>query len=794
MYASLLMSLLAAFIAMLGKQWLNRYLRHAGGSMIERCGDRQRKYAGLEKWPFHLFVESLPVMLQIALLLACGLCRYMASISNPVAGVLISFTVLGVLFYLGIIVAGTTSYECPFQTPASTALRSLWARTKPHLIPVVLPIVATLCSMGAIVQYPIFRIAIHLPHFNLRHHFHVLSERVKPRILRVAALKIRRRSRHPPLPTIQENPSLATSQETFPWLTPNDLTTIRMTSANDVRCVSWILRSITDQEALDTAIRLASTVRWFEGGIDMEPPYDLIVSTFHACFGSDWKVYPGSRDRAYYSGRAILWIHALAMCKSEEFASTFPLPTTKHSTSAPDPDLEHLLEVNMASSADDRFVSLLSVDSECTPSYSQWISNVLLHLSWANRTPLDFQEIVWSGPETLPLDAMLNRLLAWCILLGSPVEEEVLKVQDKSYDISCFSSSSYLQCFFFASDRLERILYQLSDAIVSAISTAQPECKPIQDVLSDLTRLENCPWYLTEMAYEWCSMICKNRQRLEDWKSLLLLPLQVGFRHFDPQSQSIPARLTHAEHRRELVDVVFEWKDGEAIADLLCALTTMDYSHEPAYALLGICTGYLVDLYDQMDSPPRLRQLVIRSVGLIGYEGFKEVGVEKFILLLNHLHVGIEDVDDEFTWMILLVYIIQSPEGAQRLSNQSWEWLVKLVISGLWRVPSGFGHVAYSPQVVASLLEAQEWDRLEYCIGVIWMVWPPEISKAVEDLERVMVLLFRQRPGAAQKLKEWVEQWSQKCDEDIPESFQQVCKQAQEAAQRDALYAPFRTL
>ena len=63
------MSLLAAFVAMLGKQWLNRYLRRAGGSMIERCGDRQRKCDGLQIWLFRLFVESLPVMLQIALLL-----------------------------------------------------------------------------------------------------------------------------------------------------------------------------------------------------------------------------------------------------------------------------------------------------------------------------------------------------------------------------------------------------------------------------------------------------------------------------------------------------------------------------------------------------------------------------------------------------------------------------------------------------------------------------------------------------------------------------------------------------
>jgi len=30
LYASLLIPLLAAFVAILGKQWLNRYLRHAG--------------------------------------------------------------------------------------------------------------------------------------------------------------------------------------------------------------------------------------------------------------------------------------------------------------------------------------------------------------------------------------------------------------------------------------------------------------------------------------------------------------------------------------------------------------------------------------------------------------------------------------------------------------------------------------------------------------------------------------------------------------------------------------------
>ena len=415
--------------------------------MIERCGDRQRKHAGLEKWPLRLFIEGLPVMLQIALLLlACGLCRYMASINISVAGVLITLTALGVLFYLGIIVAGTSSYECPFQTPPSTTLRSLWVRTKPRLIPAVLPIIITLRGLGEIVQCHILRIMIHLPRVNFRHHFRTLSKKIRPKILRIAVSKIRRSFCHLSLPLIQENPCLTTSQKVAPWLTPKDLATIRMAGANDVRCVSWILRSITDPEALDTAIRLAGTVRWFEGEIDIEPLYGLIVSTFDACFDSNRKVYPGSRDRAYNSGQAILWIHTLATCKSEEFASAFPLPTAKYTASALDPDLKHLLKVNMSSSVNDRFESLLSADSKCTPSHLQWISNVLLHTSWANRRiTLNFQEIGWSGSKTLPLDAMLNRLLVWCILLGSPVEEEVLKVKDKSCDLSCFCPSSYSQ-------------------------------------------------------------------------------------------------------------------------------------------------------------------------------------------------------------------------------------------------------------------------------------------------------------------------------------------------------------
>ena len=424
---------------MLGKQWLNRYLRHAGGSMIERCGDRQRKCDGLRKWPFHLFVESLPVMLQVALLLlACGLCLYMSSVNTPIAYTLISLTCLGVLFYIGIVLAGASSYECPFQTPASLPLRVLWTKVGPRLISVVLPIITALFIMGGVFRgHVLSRLSL----VGARRRFSSLSEGIRRGLLRIGlclpptGLNTHPRSLHPPLPTTRQPSHSPISQEVVPWFSPGELAKVQMKNTSDVRCVSWVIKNITDPEALDAAIRRAGMIRWFDGGTDMEPPYDLLVSIFHACFGSDWEVYPGSRERAYYSGRAILWIHTLAMCKSR----TFPLPAALYRATGFE-DLQKLLQVLPVMSAEERFGLLLVPNSKCTPSHSQWISNVLLHLSWAKIAPNNFwlrhhRRLI--DKVAIPLDASLNYLLMCCNLLGSMlVEEEVMRIEDKSCDFS----------------------------------------------------------------------------------------------------------------------------------------------------------------------------------------------------------------------------------------------------------------------------------------------------------------------------------------------------------------------
>ena len=111
LYASLATSLFCAFLAMLGKQWLNQYSStNMRGTAIERSQNRQQKHNGVVAWYFEYVMESLPLMLQAALLLlGCALCRYLWNIDTMIALVILSGTSFGVIFYFFIVVAGTAS-------------------------------------------------------------------------------------------------------------------------------------------------------------------------------------------------------------------------------------------------------------------------------------------------------------------------------------------------------------------------------------------------------------------------------------------------------------------------------------------------------------------------------------------------------------------------------------------------------------------------------------------------------------------------------------------------------------
>ncbi|KAG2146358.1 hypothetical protein DEU56DRAFT_853453, partial [Suillus clintonianus] len=127
-HASLSMSLLAAFGAVLGKQWLGYYKsnRYGRGSQEERGSRRQDKFDGLMAWYFIAVVQSFPVLLQISLLLfGIALSANLWTQQSSIAWVIIATTAFGFLFYSLTVMACLISPSCPFQTPISTILRLL---------------------------------------------------------------------------------------------------------------------------------------------------------------------------------------------------------------------------------------------------------------------------------------------------------------------------------------------------------------------------------------------------------------------------------------------------------------------------------------------------------------------------------------------------------------------------------------------------------------------------------------------------------------------------------------------
>ena len=142
---------------MLGKQWLNRYASvNMRGSAIERSQNRQRKLDCIVSWYFDHVMESIPLMLQVALLLlGCALSRYFWDVNTTVASVVLGVTSFGLLFYLFIVVEGVVSPSFPYQTPAAHILRHI-----PHILGVLRSVIFPLIE-GTLCYYTLTGILSH---------------------------------------------------------------------------------------------------------------------------------------------------------------------------------------------------------------------------------------------------------------------------------------------------------------------------------------------------------------------------------------------------------------------------------------------------------------------------------------------------------------------------------------------------------------------------------------------------------------------------------------------------------
>lgn len=126
-YASLASSVLAAFGAVLGKQWLNSYkAARRRGSLEERCIERQMKLDGLEYFHLRTILQAFLILLQISLLLfGLSLSANMWTEQTTISSVIICFTTVGILLYGLTISVSVWRPESPFQTPGSELTRTI---------------------------------------------------------------------------------------------------------------------------------------------------------------------------------------------------------------------------------------------------------------------------------------------------------------------------------------------------------------------------------------------------------------------------------------------------------------------------------------------------------------------------------------------------------------------------------------------------------------------------------------------------------------------------------------------
>ena len=273
---------------------------------------------------------------------------------------------------------------------------------------------------------------------------------------------------------------------------------------------------------------------------------------------------------------------------------------------------------------------------------------------------------------------------------------------------------------------MEQVVRQASRAISSISESSDPHF--IWGALYILTQLKERPWGLGDAAYRWCAVIWRNRHSYEDWEALLLLSLEVGFRHTRPPGVGYPPLSTDAEPNQEFFDAVLKSNNSEAVADLAWASFMFDGSGQLGLSLFA---NHIVDLRGVATEPfsRDLRQTFVLCVEYgEGLGAFKNVGEERFVELLNCLHIGIEDLDHAGgceVWSRMLLEIVQSTEEAQYLDIHSWELLAEIAPQ------AHSGKAMYNPDVTTSLVDGKEWDKLECWMVVVWMNWPPEPGKGI---------------------------------------------------------------
>ncbi|KAI4521897.1 hypothetical protein K525DRAFT_269411 [Schizophyllum commune Loenen D] len=119
-YTSLALSMSAALMAVLIKQWLLAYRSNVSGTPKHQALARQFRLVGVERWNVPLIVGLLPMLLHIALLLFfVGLALYVFTFDSAIACVVVALAVAVYALYVVANVLPMLDSQCPYKTPLS---------------------------------------------------------------------------------------------------------------------------------------------------------------------------------------------------------------------------------------------------------------------------------------------------------------------------------------------------------------------------------------------------------------------------------------------------------------------------------------------------------------------------------------------------------------------------------------------------------------------------------------------------------------------------------------------------
>jgi hypothetical protein len=136
-FISLVLSLSAALIALMGKQWIREYQRETALSPLESIRLRELRHEGFVQWGVIGMLESLPVFLQIAVILffvgvmdlLWGIDSTVASLVSLIIGIVILFMLLALLApvidYIHDHIYKSEHgrfYPCPYRSPQALSL------------------------------------------------------------------------------------------------------------------------------------------------------------------------------------------------------------------------------------------------------------------------------------------------------------------------------------------------------------------------------------------------------------------------------------------------------------------------------------------------------------------------------------------------------------------------------------------------------------------------------------------------------------------------------------------------